>query len=111
LERNPTYTIHLTVDALADLDDIDDYLCTHVSVDTADYVLDQLRAAMTSLTSFPERNPVPDELQLLGVTSYRQTHFKPYRIIYKIVGHEVVVELIADGRRNMQELLAKRLLG
>lgn len=36
---------------------------------------------------------------------------KPYRLIYRIVGEAIVVYLIADGRRDMQSLLARRLLG
>jgi toxin ParE1/3/4 len=36
--------------------------------------------------------------------------FKPYRVIYRIVEKRVLVYVIADGRRNMQTLLARRLL-
>jgi hypothetical protein len=36
---------------------------------------------------------------------------KPYRLIYRVVGQQVVIYLIADGRRDMQPLLARRLLG
>jgi len=32
-------------------------------------------------------------------------------LIYRIIRNEVVVYLIADGRREMQTLLAQRLLG
>jgi hypothetical protein len=38
-------------------------------------------------------------------------NFKPYRVIYRITGRQVVIGLIADGRRDMQSVLAKRLLG
>jgi toxin ParE1/3/4 len=37
--------------------------------------------------------------------------FKPYRLIYRIIRTEVVVYLIADGRRDIQTLLSQRLLG
>ena len=42
----------------------------------------------------------------LGIKDYRQTFFKPNRI----VGQRVYVYLIADARRDMQSLLARRLL-
>jgi toxin ParE1/3/4 len=42
---------------------------------------------------------------------YRQISFKPYRIIYRIADRHVIVYLIADGRRDMRTLLARRLLG
>ena len=36
---------------------------------------------------------------------------KPYRVIYRVVGSQVVIYLIVDGRRDMQSVLARRLLG
>ena len=47
----------------------------------------------------------------LLIKEYRQVCFKPYRLIYRIVASEVLVFIIADGRRDMQSLLARRLLG
>jgi toxin ParE1/3/4 len=64
-----------------------------------------------SLATLPERGSHPKELLALGVRDYRQTFFKPYRVIYRVVGQRVYVYLIADGRRDMQTLLARRLLG
>ena len=40
---------------------------------------------------------------------YRQVLFKPYRIIYEIDGTDIVVHMIADGRRNLKSLLLRRL--
>ena len=64
-----------------------------------------------SLTTFPERGAYPKELIALGIRDYRQTAFKPYRVIYRVVGQKVYIYVIADGRRDMQSLLARRLLG
>jgi toxin ParE1/3/4 len=47
----------------------------------------------------------------LGIREYRQNFFKPYRMIYRMTGQQVVVYLIADGRRDMQTLLARRMFG
>ena len=41
----------------------------------------------------------------------RQVHFKPFRVIYRVVGQNIVVLVIADGRRNLKALLERRLLG
>jgi predicted amidohydrolase len=58
--------------------------------------------------------PVPEEQLFralsLGIRDYRQTFLKPYRVIYRIVGQRVYVYLIVDGRRDMEALLARRLL-
>lgn len=53
----------------------------------------------------------PKELLALGIKEYRQTSFKPYRLIYRVVSSQVVIYLIVDGRRNMESALARRLLG
>lgn len=59
----------------------------------------------------PLRGVNPRELAELGIREYRQVFFKPYRIIYRVVADRVYIYLIADGRRNMQSLLSRRLLG
>jgi toxin ParE1/3/4 len=42
---------------------------------------------------------------------YRPSAFKPYRVIDRVLGRQVVICLIVDGRRDMQSMLARRLLG
>jgi len=74
-------------------------------------VLDRLLEVAQSLEQFPERGAYPKELLELGIRDYRQTSFKPYRIIYRVLGLKVYIHLIVDGRRNMQSLLSRRLLG
>ena len=80
-------------------------------VANANYVLDELMDVVESLTKFQERGSYPKELVGLGIKEYRQTFFKPYRLIYRITGSQVIIYLIADGRRDMQSVLARRLLG
>lgn len=63
-----------------------------------------------SLSKFPERGSYPKELAALGINEYRQTFFKPYRMICRVIGNQVIIYLIADGRWNMQSVLARRLL-
>lgn len=53
---------------------------------------------------------IPRELSALGIREYRQLFFKPYRVIYRVLDGRVIIYLIADGRRDMESLLARRLL-
>lgn len=76
----------------------------------ANHVLDELTDVVESLSKFPERGRYPKELVGLGIKEYRQTFFKPYRAIYRVTGSQVIIYLIADGRRDMQSVLARRLL-
>jgi toxin ParE1/3/4 len=101
----------LTEDAERDLEDIYQYIAEYDLPKKADYVLDRLLEVTDSLMSSAERGSVPRELQSLGIQEYRQIFFKPYRLIYRVIGKQVVIYLIVDGRRDMQTLLARRLLG
>ena len=104
------FAVLLTHDAARDLDEIYDYIAFHDSAQKADYVLEQIEKVFSSLSEFPERGAYPKELLALGIREYREIFFKPYRIIYRIMGKNVYVLLIVDGRRDMQSLLQRRLL-
>jgi len=101
----------LTDDASRDLSDLYDYLALHDAPQKADFVLTQIERAFSRLSEFPERGAHPKELLALGIREYRDIFFKPYRIIYRVIERKVYVLLIADGRRDMQTLLQRRLLG
>ena len=73
-------------------------------------MLDRLGRVVSDLAHFPERGSYPKELLALGIKEYRQTSFKPYRVIYRVLDRQVLVYLIVDGRRAMQSLLSRRLL-
>lgn len=101
----------LTAAAAADLLELADWTASRDSPAKAAQVVDRIEAAFSALARFPHRGAHPRELLELGVREYRETSFKPYRIVYRVEDRRVLVELIADGRRDLQELLARRLLG
>lgn len=103
--------VFLTAGAEHDLESIHDYIAESDSPANAEHVLDQLMKAIDGLATLPERGSHPKELLALGIKDYRQVFFKPYRVIYRVIGQRVYIYLIADGRRDMQSLLARRLLG
>ncbi len=104
------FQVYLTEDASRDLEELYDYIESHDVPDNADYVLDQLEKAFSSLSENPERGAYPKELLAVGLREYREIFFKPYRIIYRVMAENVYVMVIADGRRDMQTLLLRRLL-
>ena len=105
------FEVLLTVGAEQDLEAIHDYIAEFDCAAKANDVLDGLMDAVESLSNPPERGSYPKELVSLGIKEYRQTFFKPFRVIYRTVGRQVIIYLIADGRRDMQTILARRLLG
>ncbi len=105
------YEVLITEKAELDLESIHDYIAESDSPSSAHRVLDALLKAVDKLATFPERGSRPRELLALGYGEYRQIAFRPWRVIYQIKGRRVYIHLIADGRRDMQSLLAQRLLG
>jgi len=107
------FAVFLTDNAARDLDELYDYISLHDAPQKADYVLGQIERAFSKLSKFPkfpERGAHPKELLALGILEYREIYFKPYRIIYRVMDKNVYVLLIANGRRDMQTLLQRRLL-
>lgn len=112
MAREPgEFEVLLTEGAEHDLEAIHDYISEYDCVANANYVLDELMQVVESLSKFPQRGSYPKELVALGIKEYRQTAFKPYRVIYRVAGNQVIIYLIVDGRRDMQSALARRLLG
>jgi len=104
------FKVRLTGGARRDIQDIYRYIADNDSAGRADYVAGGLEKACAELANFPARGNYPKELLLLGIQDYREAHFKPYRIVYQIIGRTVFVHCVLDGRRDMQPLLQRRLL-
>jgi Plasmid stabilization system protein len=104
------YAVFLTADAARDLEELHDYVVWHDAPGKAEHLLERIERTFSSLSEYPERGAYPKELLTLGIREYREIFFKPYRVIYQVMGDAVHVLLIADGRRDMQTLLQRRLL-
>ena len=104
------FAVQLTDDAARDLEEIVDYISRQDAPGSAEYVLERIEQAFQGLSALPERGSYPRELLELGIREYREVFFKPYRIIYRVMGDGVYVLVIADGRRDMRTLLERRLL-
>ena len=102
--------VHIISDAEDDIFDIYRYIAQNDSIGHAEHVFKRLEQTCESLSENPERGHLPPELERIGVAEYREVHFKPYRIIYNIAGREVFIHCVLDGRRDLQELLERRLL-
>jgi len=106
-----TFEVSITHGAERDLEDIHAYLAVHRGTDEADLLLDAFLAKIETLECYPLRGSIPSELDALGIRDFRQIILPPHRIIYRVIDSRVFIVLIADGRRDMQSLLERRLLG
>ena len=107
------YEVVLTEDAELDLQELYDYIAEHDAPAKADHVLDCIEQLLASLAHMPERGAWTKELLELGIREYRETYFKPYRVIYRVIQTDksrmVYGYLIVDGRRDIQALLQRRM--
>lgn len=104
------YRVNFVSDAEDDLFEIYKYVYLNDSEDKAEYVYTKLYEKCLLLQEYPERGHVPPELSILDIDDFLEIHFKPYRIIYRIIKNQVFVYSILDGRRDIQKLLQERLV-
>ena len=104
------YKVYLISEAEEDLYELYNYVSRRDSIEKAEYAIEKIHEACLNLSEFPNRGHTPPELERIGFLEYKEIHFKPYRIIYQVLGTKVFVHCVLDGRRDLQELLEKRLL-
>lgn len=63
----------------------------------------------SNLYTFPERGRIVPELRNQGILQYRELVISPWRILYRISEKRVLVLSVLDSRRNIEDILLKRL--
>jgi toxin ParE1/3/4 len=53
--------------------------------------------------------PIP-ELEGLNISIFREVFESPWRIFYRTEGRKVYILAVFDGRRDLEEIIIKRLL-
>ena len=104
------YAVFILAQAEDDLFDIYRHVALADSDQKAERLIQNLRVLCLNLAQPPERGHVPPELEFIGVLDYLEVHYKPYRVIYQVIGVQVYVHAVFDGRRDLPELLEQRLL-
>ncbi|WP_005031330.1 type II toxin-antitoxin system RelE/ParE family toxin [Holophaga foetida] len=104
------HEVRITGGAESDLAEIVAFLAGREGPDMAGQMLERMLAIAESLSQTPEQGSHPRELLSLGIRDFRQVICQPYRLIYRITGKQVFLLLVADGRRDFQSLLERRIL-
>lgn len=73
-------------------------------------VFQEVKRKASKLRSLPKRGRIVPELQEQGITQYRELVIPPWRIIYRISEQKVYVLSVLDSRRNVEDILLKRLI-
>jgi len=95
--------------AESDLKDIIEYISID-SPQNALRILKNIKQKTSELYTLPERNRIVPELQDQGILQYREMIIPPWRLIYRIAEQKVYVLSLIDSRRNVEDLLLKRLI-
>ena len=93
-----------------DLDEIVSYLAARDSVAAAIRVCEQILLRIDALQTHPERCRIVPELDRLGVLAYRELVIAPHSVFFRIRGRTVGIVGILDRRRDLAELLVRRIL-
>ncbi len=92
-----------------DLIDLIQYVAAN-NPSNASSVFKQLKQKAKSLCSSPNRGRIVPELQDQGVSIYRELIIPPWRVIYRVSEKTVYVLAILDSRRNIEDILLRKLI-
>jgi toxin ParE1/3/4 len=106
---NPKYQVVWAKAAENDLKEIIEFISAE-NPGNALKILKKIKEKASNLYTLPERGRVVPELQDQGISQYRELVIPPWRLIYRIAEHEIYVLSIIDSRRNVEDILLKRLI-
>jgi plasmid stabilization system protein ParE len=103
------YHIKWTAPAREDINEIIDYI-SQTNINYAVKILDRIEDNVKQLDIFPERYRIVPELEKYGYFLYREIIVDYWRIIYKIENDIVYIMLVIDSRRNLEDLILKKVI-
>ena len=103
------YNIKWTAPARDDLNELIDYISV-ANLDYAVKILDAIEENVKKLNMFPNRYRIVPELETCGYLIYREIIVEYWRVIFRIENNFVYIMLVIDGRRNLEDILLKKIL-
>jgi toxin ParE1/3/4 len=93
-----------------DLKELRSYIVRNFSLKTWQNTYDRIKEAIRNLKTFPFTGSIPEEIEKLNPSQYRQVISGMNRIIYEVRQDTLYIHIIVDGRRDLTSLLTRRLL-
>ena len=103
------YFVKWTAPARDDLDEIIDYIAK-TNISYAVKTLNKIEADVKKLDRFPGRYRIVPELEKYGYLTYREIVVDYWKVIYKIENNFVYIMLVIDSRRNLEDILLKKMV-
>lgn len=93
-----------------DLKELKGYMVKNFGEDTWQASYTKIKDAVNTIGTFPLGGNVPEELERLNLTQYRQVVSGMNRIIYEVRQDIIYIHIVCDTRKDMKSLLTRRLL-
>ncbi len=93
-----------------DLKELRAYILKNFSTDTWSTTYAKIKEAIRNLQNLPQTGSIPDEIEKLNLTQYRQVLSGMNRVIYEVRQDVIYIHIVVDTRRDMNALLTRRLL-
>ncbi len=93
-----------------DLKELRAYVLKNFSMETWSTTYVKIKEAIRNLENFPQAGSIPEEIEKLNLTQYRQILSGMNRVIYEVRQDVIYVHIVVDARRDMNSLLTRRLL-
>lgn len=92
-----------------DLKELKSYLVRSFGKDAWQSGYRKIQEAVGMVQTFPLGGTIPEELERLNITQYRQVISGMNRIIYEVRQDTIYIHIVCDTRKDMKTLLTKRL--
>lgn len=93
-----------------DLKELKNYIVKNFGKETWQASYSKIRDTVNTLKTFPLEGKIPEEIQSLNLTQYRQVISGMNRIIYEVRQETIYIHIVCDTRKDMRSLLTRRLL-
>ena len=96
--------------ASLDLVDIVSYIKVHSGKEIAKGIYTKIKSKVEYIVDFPKAGIVVPELIDIGITDIYQIVVSPWKVYYKVINNKILVLSVIDGRRNLEEILYKKII-
>jgi toxin ParE1/3/4 len=103
------YRVKWTAPAREDIIEMREY----ISLTNPNYavkILNKIEDHVKQLKMFPERFRFVPELEKYSYLLYREMIIEYWKVIYKIENDIVYIMLVIDGRRNLEDIIFKKIV-
>jgi len=103
------YFVNMTQNAENDLNEIILFIAQN-NPQNALKIMEKIQAKINTLDHSPYRGAYVPELLARNIKEYRQITESPWKIVYRVDDEIVNILAIIDSRRNLQDILVRKLL-